>query len=69
VDHRAGEKVKIEIVDALGRNTILSKNFILNDGRSEINLSAEMQKPEAGTYWVRLILADRVMVRQWVVLP
>lgn len=69
VDHKTGEKVQIEIVDALGRETILMKSFILNEGRSEINLSAEMEKPKAGTYWVRLLLADRVMVRQWVVLP
>jgi PKD repeat protein len=69
IDHRIGEKVQIEIVDALGRENILSKSFILNDGRSEINLSAEMAKPKAGTYWVRLILSDRVMIRQWVVLP
>jgi PKD repeat protein len=69
IDHKTGEKVQVEIMDALGRETLLSKKFILNEGRSEINLSAEMEKPKAGSYWVRIVLADRVMVRQWVVLP
>lgn len=65
-DHRNSE---IEIVDVMGRDIIYQGSLGLNPGQNNLDLSTRMQKPKAGTYWVRLRLNNRVMVRQWVVLP
>ena len=61
----------IEIVDAVGRNTIWKHLVNLIPGTTEINLAeeADRQRFRAGIYWVRLQIADRVMVRQLHILP
>ena len=69
IDNVSAQAATIEIVDVLGRSTVLTKSIQLSEGRSEIDLSKEMTKPQAGAYWVRLKLANRIMVRKWVVLP
>jgi len=69
IDNINSGKAKIEIVDVLGKNILYSKELNLNSGSSEIDLSKELDKPKAGSYWVRLLMPNRVMVRQWIVLP
>jgi PKD repeat protein len=59
----------IQIMDVLGRNTVWEKSLNLPEGQSEIRLGNEMEKPRPGNYWIRLVINDKVIVRQWVVLP
>jgi hypothetical protein len=69
IERPDGGKVQMEILDVLGRSVIWSAEKLLEPGENRFPLQQEMTKPKPGTYWVRLIAGDRVMVRQWVVLP
>ena len=69
IKNARGGKANVEIVDVLGRNVIWKKEIQLEPGQIEIPLSAEMDRPKSGNYWVRLQMADRVMVRQMSLLP
>lgn len=62
-------KASLEIMDAMGRKACWRKELFLEPGQAEVLLSKEMEKPKPGNYWVRLIMADRVMVRQMIILP
>ena len=62
-------KGSVEVIDAIGRSSIFTKNVSLTEGENELNLDSEFIKPKSGNYWVRLVLPDRVLVKQWVVLP
>jgi len=59
----------IEILDVLGKSKVLSKSVFLNEGENSLKLTGETIKPKPGNYWIRLILPDRVMIRQWVLMP
>jgi PKD repeat protein len=69
IDRPEGGKAIMEITDVLGKKQILNKEIQLVAESTELDLNREIQKPSPGTYWVRLVLENRVMVRQWVVLP
>ena len=56
-------------MDVLGKNLVFEKSILLEEGQNQIDLSREILKPRPGNYWVRLVMKDRVMVRQWVALP
>jgi PKD repeat protein len=60
---------RIEIMDVLGKNLVFEKSILLEEGQNQIDLSREILKPRPGNYWVRLVMKDRVMVRQWIALP
>ena len=59
----------VEIIDVIGRSKVFTKTLNLAEGENEFDLESEFIKPKSGNYWVRLVLPDRVLVRQWVVLP
>jgi hypothetical protein len=59
----------IEILDVMGRKVIFRKQLDLTEGENRISMADYMDKPKSGSYWVRLITGNRVMVRQWIVLP
>lgn len=63
------QNAQIEIVDVMGRDVVYKGSLLLNPGQNALDLNSCMNKPKAGTYWVRLRLNNRVMVRQWIVLP
>jgi len=66
-----GGRAKVEIVDVMGRKCVWSSTLNLEAGTTEISLSevADRQHFRPGNYWVRLQVADRVMVRQLHILP
>jgi PKD repeat protein len=69
VERPEGGKVQMEILDVLGKSVLWQSEKLLEPGENRFPLQHEMTKPKPGTYWVRLLAGDRVMVRQWVVLP
>ncbi len=69
IQHARGGKASLEIVDMMGRQSIWKKEITLSPGRMEIPLFSEMERPRSGIYWVRLQVADRVMVRQMNLMP
>jgi PKD repeat protein len=66
---QGSQDAQLEIVDVMGRDVVYQGSLLLNPGQNALDLNTTMRKPKAGTYWVRLRLNNRVMVRQWVVLP
>jgi PKD repeat protein len=62
-------KGKIEIMDVIGRTKIYETEMFLSEGETELNLESRFLKPKSGNYWIRLVLPDKVLVKQWVVLP
>lgn len=69
IESAHSQKGAVEITDQLGRSVLLYKALDLNPGSNRLDLNGQMDKPKSGTYFVRLVLQNRVMVRQWVVLP
>lgn len=59
----------IQVTDALGRQIVWQSKVYLPTGETTIDLVNEISLPPAGTYMVRLTMANRVMVRKWIVLP
>lgn len=71
IQNAKGGKASLQIVDALGKVTLWNKELNLNSGLTQIPLAEEVdrQRFRAGVYWLRLQIADRVMVRQLHILP
>jgi len=64
-----GLPAKLEIIDVIGKTKMFDKNLFLTEGENEFYLEPEFIKPKPGNYFIRLVLHDRVLVRQWAVLP
>ena len=56
-------------ITIFGDGCVWKKELSLEPGQTEIHLSREMDRPRSGIYWVRIQVADRVMVRQMNLLP
>ena len=69
IKNARASKATVDIVDIMGRGCIWKKELSLEPGQTEIPLSREMNRPRSGIYWVRIQVADRVMVRQMNLLP
>lgn len=71
IQHARASSATIEVVDALGKSCLWKQDLFLSPGNKEINLSqeADRQRFRPGVYWIRLQVADRVMVRQLHILP
>lgn len=60
---------RLQVTDQIGRQVLLSQNINLQTGSNLFNLSSMLDRPKPGTYYVKLQLRNRVMVRQWVLVP
>jgi hypothetical protein len=69
IKNARSSRATVDIVDMMGRECVWKKELLLEPGQTEIHLSREMLRPRSGIYWVRIQVANRVMIRQMNLLP